>query len=256
MIKQRRRQKEGRRRMDKVEANKAVLGDELFAMCKLAATPVASQGLGQAHLFVHWPAPGEEDEKKVKMAEQLAALDRHYPNGMVTYVTNAKKLLHDSKAGVNPFKGFVPEVPVGERLQIGTELFNECEKLGVGEAERMCFVLVAGGLGERLGYNGIKVALPVEIVTGRCFLQLYCEHILALQHRARETSGKSDIIVPLAIMTSADTHAKTLELLRTHSNFGMAEEQITLIKQELVPALTDFDCRFGQSEEDPYTVGI
>jgi UDP-sugar pyrophosphorylase len=28
-----------------------------------------------------------------------------------------------------------------------------------------CFVLVAGGLGERLGYNGIKVELPSEITT-------------------------------------------------------------------------------------------
>lgn len=240
--------------MDKVEANKGVLGEELFAMCKLAATPLDSQGLGQAHLFAHWPPPGQEDDRKLQMAEQLAALDRHYPNGMLTYVTNAKKLLHDSQAGVNPFKGFVPEVPVGERLQIGTQLFNECESLGLAEAEKMCFVLVAGGLGERLGYNGIKVALPAEIITGRCFLQVYCENILALQRMAQKLSGRKDIIVPMAIMTSADTHVKTLELLRTHSNFGMVEEQITLIKQELVPALTNLDCHFGQDESDPYTV--
>jgi hypothetical protein len=42
-------------------------------------------------------------------------------------------------------------------------------------------VLVAGGLGERLGYSGIKVALPVESASGTCFLQLYVESILALQ---------------------------------------------------------------------------
>ena len=33
------------------------------------------------------------------------------------------------------------------------------------------FVLVAGGLGERLGYSGIKLALPSESATGTCFLQ-------------------------------------------------------------------------------------
>jgi hypothetical protein len=37
------------------------------------------------------------------------------------------------------------------------------------------FVLVAGGLGERLGYGGIKVALPSEITTGKCYLALYIE---------------------------------------------------------------------------------
>lgn len=30
---------------------------------------------------------------------------------------------------------------------------------------------VAGGLGERLGYSGIKVALPAEITTGGSFLK-------------------------------------------------------------------------------------
>lgn len=29
----------------------------------------------------------------------------------------------------------------------------------------MCFVLVAGGLGERLGYDGIKIGIPIELVT-------------------------------------------------------------------------------------------
>ena len=41
-----------------------------------------------------------------------------------------------------------------------------------------------GGLGERLGYSGIKVALPTESATGTCYLQLYAESILALQARA------------------------------------------------------------------------
>ena len=40
---------------------------------------------------------------------------------------------------------------------------------------------VAGGLGERLGYSGIKVALPTETSTGKCYLALFIEHILALQ---------------------------------------------------------------------------
>ena len=35
------------------------------------------------------------------------------------------------------------------------------EKLGLNELEKLCFVLIAGGLGERLGYSGIKIALPV-----------------------------------------------------------------------------------------------
>ena len=33
-------------------------------------------------------------------------------------------------------------------------------------------MLVAGGLGERLGYSGIKLALPVDSARGACFLQV------------------------------------------------------------------------------------
>lgn len=34
------------------------------------------------------------------------------------------------------------------------------------------------------GYGGIKVALPVELTTNRCYLELYIRHILAFQARA------------------------------------------------------------------------
>lgn len=39
-------------------------------------------------------------------------------------------------------------------------------------SKEAAFVLVAGGLGERLGYSGIKVALPTELASGSCFLQV------------------------------------------------------------------------------------
>lgn len=49
------------------------------------------------------------------------------------------------------------QVPMGENLTFGDESFIKFEEVGVKEAHKAAFVLVAGGLGERLGYNGIKV---------------------------------------------------------------------------------------------------
>lgn len=51
------------------------------------------------------------------------------------------------------------KVPTGETLAFGDENFIQFEETGVREAQRAAFVLVAGGLGERLGYSGIKVCL-------------------------------------------------------------------------------------------------
>lgn len=49
------------------------------------------------------------------------------------------------------------QVPSGEVLTLGDENFVSLEAAGVKEARHAAFVLVAGGLGERLGYKGIKV---------------------------------------------------------------------------------------------------
>lgn len=49
------------------------------------------------------------------------------------------------------------QVPSGEVLKFGDDNFIQYEDAGVREARNAAFVLVAGGLGERLGYNGIKV---------------------------------------------------------------------------------------------------
>lgn len=79
---------------------------------------------------------------------------------------------------------------------------------------------------------GIKVALPCESASGRCFLQLYIESILALQDASgAAAAGRS---LPLAIMTSDDTHSRTEALLKKHSNFGMKEGQV-LLEVWLVP---------------------
>lgn len=49
------------------------------------------------------------------------------------------------------------QVPSGESLTFGDDNFVQFEEIGVSEMQNAAFVLVAGGLGERLGYNGIKV---------------------------------------------------------------------------------------------------
>jgi UDP-N-acetylglucosamine pyrophosphorylase len=44
-------------------------------------------------------------------------------------------------------------------LHFGDEKFQKLEEKGVQEASKCAFVLVAGGLGERIGYDGPKVKL-------------------------------------------------------------------------------------------------
>ena len=206
---------------------------------------------GQAHLFAAWPPSPEDDDRKRALLAQARALDAGAPGGggLAAYAQRARALLADAKAGVNPLDGWVPKLATGETLALGTAEWDEREAKGLEEAGGVCFVLVAGGLGERLGYSGIKISLPSETVTGRSYLQLYARQILALQARSRAPRG----FLPLAIMTSDDTHEATAALLADNANFGLdAPGQLTLIKQQKVPALADSDARLALEPDDAY----
>lgn len=114
------------------------------------------------------------------------------------------------------------------------------------------FVLVAGGLGERLGYSGIKLALPAESASGACFLQVYVESVLALQAKAQ--ASRPGRVLPLVIMTSDDTHDRTAALLAEHAAFGAAPGQVRLLKQEKVACLADNDASLAVHTADPFQV--
>ena len=208
--------------------------------------------LDQGHLFAHWPPQGELEGKRRQLA-QLRRLNTQIAGGLRAYVKNAKTLLAAARVGENPYSGFTPSVPQGRKLQAATKAFLDAESRGVGAIGHCAFVLVAGGLGERLGYSGIKVALPAETLTCRPYLQLYAEQILALQELAQD-SGSHKRLLPLVIMTSDDTDATTRALLDDHHYFGLQREQVTLLKQEKVPSLIDAEAHFAQVPDDPYAI--
>ncbi|QDZ20571.1 UTP--glucose-1-phosphate uridylyltransferase [Chloropicon primus] len=209
---------------------------------------------GQSHLFSSWPPTGEDSEHKKRLVGQLSRLDETTPGGLVEYVERAKALLKSSKDGENSLAGYTPEVPPGSVLNCRSDEFVGLERVGAAEAGRTAFVLVAGGLGERLGYSGIKLALPSESARGACFLQLYVEYILALQKKSGEDCDKLLSVPTFVIMTSDDTHEKTQALLEASGYFGMNASQVRLLKQDKVPCLADNEATLALSSSDKYSV--
>jgi len=208
--------------------------------------------LGQDHLFQDWPPAGEADDAKHNFFLQVQQLDKSYPGGIMAYIHKARDLLRAAVAQENPFEGMTPSVPDGQTLTYGSSEFAAAEEKGLREAAHATFVVVAGGLGERLGYGGIKLALPVESTTSTTYLEFYASYILALQARARHRTGDASLLLPLAIMTSDDTDSQTRELLERNNNFGMQDGQMTIIKQDKVPALQDSNARLASA--DTYTL--
>ena len=187
-----------------------------------------------------------KEEDKKAFIEQFNYLDKATPGGIKDYIKRAKILLEDSKNNVNPFKEYTPEVPLGFDVKVGSEQFYELDKLGFTEIENTVFVLVAGGLGERLGYPDIKIGIETDLITKRKFIEIYIDFIKAFENRIKRSKKMDENwCIPLCIMTSDDTHNKTVSLLEKNKNFGLKENQISIVKQEKCPAIIDNECHLA-----------
>lgn len=119
--------------------------------------------LGQHHLFVDWAAKGVDEDKKRIFFDQVAELNQNYPGGLKAYVERARVLLEAAKNGENSLDGWIPSVPQGISLEPCTERFNELEIAGQAALGQVGFVLVAGGLGERLGKNSFTYNINLRL---------------------------------------------------------------------------------------------
>jgi UDP-sugar pyrophosphorylase len=187
----------------------------------------------------------------------LADLDRSYPGGLAAYLSKARALLKESADGVNPFTDYDAVVPEGELLSFdgeGTMPFSEAEAKGIEGMAGSVFVLVAGGLGERLGYSGIKLSLETNLCTNASYLQFYVRYIKAMQYLARQKTGRDDIRLPLVIMTSGDTDPLTRKLLEDNNNFGMDDDMIHVVMQDKVAALKDGNAGLALDDDDRWSI--
>jgi UDP-sugar pyrophosphorylase len=132
--------------------------------------------------------------------------------------------------------------------------FSDAEQAGLTAMPGAVFVLVAGGLGERLGYSGIKLSLETNVCTDKCYLELYIRYIQAMQYLLRRQTGNDTVRIPLVIMTSGDTDPLTRQLLKDNDNFGMEEDLITIVTQDKVAALRDGAAGLALDEDDRWTV--
>jgi UDP-sugar pyrophosphorylase len=196
--------------------------------------------LGQEHLFAGWSPPGEDEETKQAFLGELARIQTAYPGGLEAYVQNARRLLAEARNGANPYEGFVPEQPDTVDLTKFDEVYDHYEALGRAHFDKTAVVLVAGGLGERLGYNGIKLDIPVEVTGDTTYLAHYAACLKAMEARMPNPRP-----VPFIIMVSKDTQAPTQAALEEHAFYGLRPEQVHLVQQELVPAIADNEARLA-----------
>ncbi len=96
-------------------------------------------------------------------------------------------------------------------------------------------VILAGGQGTRLGFDGPKGTLNVGITK-----KLYLFECL-IRNMQKNLEG-IDVPMPLYIMTSDQNHEQTVAFFEEHAFFGYPKEAVHFFKQAMAPALS-FDGR-------------
>ena len=182
---------------------------------------IGAEQEGQDHLFRFWNELEQAGQEQ--LAGQVAALDWDL-------LANLRKLLSAPPAAAagsfEPPQLFsLQDSQDPERVAAART--RGAERIAAG---KVGYVLVAGGQGSRLGFDGPKGKYPLGPLTGRSLFDWHAARLAAAATR----HGAS---VHWYVMTSASNDAETRAFFAEHDHFGLGEDAIFFFQQNMLPAL-------------------
>lgn len=100
-------------------------------------------------------------------------------------------------------------------------------KIGEENINKYAVLLLAGGQGTRLGYDGPKGTYKLNVGDNDTFFSLYIKKIILFEK-------KYNIVIPVYIMTSIDNYEKTKDYFEDNGYFGK-KDSIIIFNQEMTP---------------------
>ncbi len=170
---------------------------------------------GQEHVLKYYDEL--TDQEKEKLLTQIEETDFSVLSSLTGHKGAAEK------GKITPLATMqLPEIREreGEFSKIGLEAIKQ-GKVGA--------VLLAGGMGTRLGSDNPKGMYNIGITKEVYIFQRLIENLMDVVKRA-------DAWVPLYVMTSDKNHEATVKFLKEHDYFGYNGEYVTFFMQDMAPA--------------------
>ncbi|MBE5745513.1 MAG: UDPGP type 1 family protein [Clostridiales bacterium] len=118
------------------------------------------------------------------------------------------------------------------------------EKIGIAaiKAGKVAAVLLAGGMGTRLGVDGPKGAYDIGVTKPLYIFEQQMKNLSKVNERC-------GVRVPLYVMTSDKNHEQTVSFWKTHGYFGYEEGEVQFFKQDMAPAV-DYEGKIYLERKD------
>jgi UDP-N-acetylglucosamine/UDP-N-acetylgalactosamine diphosphorylase len=175
---------------------------------------------GQEHVLEYWK--GLSKAERSALLAQIAAID---PKGVKAC---AAALRGGGAAAVDTSRGLAPKVAELKGAALARAVAAGERELKAG---RVAALLVAGGQGSRLGYDGPKGCYSIGPVTGAPLFHFHARKILARSRRY----GKP---IPFYVMTSEANNAATVRCFEEHGYFGLDPKDVFFFTQGMWPGMT------------------
>ena len=176
----------------------------------------------QEHVLEFWDRLDEG--RRQALLEQVQALD-------LSILKKMKEALPGGAAGsgLTPPQGAGEPVPPEPCTASDRAVARDLGERALRQGE-VGVLLVAGGQGSRLGFEGPKGTYALAPLSPASLFAIHARKILAL----RRTFGCS---VPFYIMTSQANDAETRAFFARHNSFGLPPSEVFFFAQGMYPAL-------------------
>ena len=185
----------------------------------------AAEQADQGHLFAWWPELNPAE--RATLLEQVDGIDFPLFQSLIEDL-----VIHPAQEEVAALEP-APIIPIprSDPERRAREVAKECGEALIRDG-KVAALVVAGGQGTRLGFDGPKGAFPIGPLSNKCLFAFFAERILATERRYGPR-------VPWFIMTSPANDAETKDFFARNEFFGLLPDQIHFFIQGTMPAVDE-----------------
>ena len=210
----------------------------------LASILLRCEASGQSHILAHLTDPSISQDAKFAYLQSIDEIPLEKLSGYLKgALEEEEKIKNGGKAEnggaedkvhedvIEPFVGDTVSTTTTDAAQLAA--LKEANAIGMKAVSNgeVAALLLAGGQGTRLGYDGPKGMYDIGLPSKRTLFQFLVGRIKKLG----VLSGKGEKAVPFYIMTSPMNHKATMEYFAQNDNFGI---DVRFFPQGTLPALT------------------